>query len=650
MNKSLLALALGLVASAPVAADFSAEARKQLLLQSERFFGIIRPLNKSESVSVPRVHGQKARDLIRLTGGLKAEIVTRKAANNSDMMAFWPNDNKPTHIVTCVEDDNASIGKFASGVDKLKPSVQTVNLSTGEVKTILHGMSGCDGIRRTPWGTIVATEEEDDGGLYEILNPLKTIEQTLAQRAAASDSYDTRGKPVVDQVAYRGALGSLAYEGLDLTAEGVVYYGDELRPGAESADSDGGSLFKFVPKKPLTAKSISKLSESPLTAGTVYAFQASCQPSTSSSFPQFGQGCETGQGAWVKVDTSVLRGSALAYHATGYYRPEDGHFDPNYKGNGVKFCWTNTGNKDAENYGEVMCITDTKPLGTGNITISDKTPDGSSLTYLADTKQAKGLAVAVVDRILEGDSDLNQPDNLAFQPKTGNMYVIEDNPFGDIWACLPGSGREGCVKMLSVRDGSAEPTGFTFTGDGKTAYFHIQHSDDRKCRAKSDCAANDGYGTDDLIKVTGFRSVGTTEARIIKGLATIEAVKKLVEKYYNEDKGIGIALLASIFSADQYTSQFVKNISIDAVEGFITVEFDTNEIPSLKIGRNTIILTPNILDEATGGAPTLLSNFVGATGPIVWACASETAAIAYTKSLFVSFGTLPSALAPFQCQ
>jgi len=58
------------------------------------------------------------------------------------------------------------------------------------------------------------------------------------------------------------------------------------------------------------------------------------------------------------------------------------------------------------------------------------------------------------------------------------MYVIEDHPFGDVWACLrDGKDRntkvDGCVKILSVRDSGAEPTGFTFTGNGRTAYVHI---------------------------------------------------------------------------------------------------------------------------------------------------------------------------------
>lgn len=511
MNKTTLALAMSIATSSTAFAanDFGLEVQNLLKAQSYKFFGIVKPLNSSETTSVPRVDGQKVNDLIKLANGLTAEIVTRQAGDSSDMMAFWPNDTKPTHIVTCIEAGNDAIGTYASGVIKLTPSVQTVNLKTGEVNTILRGMIACDGIRRTPWNTIVATEEEDDGGLYEILNPLATTEQTLVARGA-SETIDSEGKAVSGQVAYRGAVGKLAWEGLDLTAQGVLYYGDELRPGSEGANSDGGSIFKFVPSKLWDGTAVTDLNQSPLTTGTIYAYQASCQNRNSSSFPQFGQGCEIGEGAWVKVDSSNLRTSADANHATGYYRPEDGHFDPLYVGTGVKFCWTNTGNAGAQNYGEVVCLIDAKPVGTGEVTINNPSVNSHGLTYLADSTESKGFAVAVANRAVEGDSDFNQPDNLAFQPITGNMYVIEDNSFGDVWACLrDGKDRDiktdGCVKVLSVRDSSAEPTGFAFTADGKTAYVHIQHSNDTACTDTTDCAKHDDYVTDDLIKITGFK-------------------------------------------------------------------------------------------------------------------------------------------------
>ncbi|CAA9892147.1 conserved exported hypothetical protein [Candidatus Methylobacter favarea] len=510
MKKPLiLTISLTLPGIVAAADDFGMKVQHHLAAHANKYFGIINPLDAPESVTVPRVPLQSALDLINVAPGLDARIVTRKSAQNSDMLAFWPNDSTPTHIVSCVEADNAAVGTYPDGKPKLKPSIQTVNLISGKVKTILRGMTRCDGIRRTPWNTIVATEEADDGGLYEILNPMTASELTLVARGT-SDTIDSTGHAVTGQVEYRGAVGKLAWEGLDITHEGVVYYGDEERPGSGGPDADGGSLFKFVPAALWDGTPVRRLDQSPLAAGNVYAFQASCQSRTSSSFPQFGQGCEIGEGAWVKVDTANLRASAFANSATGFYRPEDGHFDPMYTDAGVKFCWTNTGNSGAQNYGEVVCLIDANPAGSGEKTVNNPDVNANGLTYLADSTESKGFAVAAANRVVEGDTDLNQPDNLAFQPVTGNMYVIEDNPFGDIWACLPdGEDRDvktdGCVKVLSVRDSSAEPTGFAFTADGKTAYVHVQHSNDMACVAGSDCAPRDDYATDDLIRITGFK-------------------------------------------------------------------------------------------------------------------------------------------------
>ena len=173
--------------------------------------------------------------------------------------------------------------------------------------------------------------------------------------------------------------------------------------------------------------------------------------------------------------------------ATGYYRPEDLHADPTYDGPGIRFCWTNTGREAAQNYGEVICGIDSDPL-------------------LADETQA----TVVVNRFVEGDADFNSIDNLAFQPHTGNLYVVEDHDNGDVFACLKdGADRDiksdGCVKVLSLTDQSAEPTGFEFTGDGRTAYVVVQHSNDDACTAGTDCAEFDDYPTDDLVKISGFR-------------------------------------------------------------------------------------------------------------------------------------------------
>lgn len=149
----------------------------------------------------------------------------------------------------------------------------------------------------------------------------------------------------------------------------------------------------------------------------------------------------------------------------------------------VCFCWANTGNEDASNFGGVVCGIDSDPM------LAD-----------ADTRSV------VVNRFVEGDGDLSAFDNLAFEPKTGNLYAIEDDENGDVWAMLPdGADRDiktdGYVKMLRLKDQSAEPAGFMFSADGRTAWVNVQHSRDLADGSMD----RDGWGTDDLIRITGFK-------------------------------------------------------------------------------------------------------------------------------------------------
>lgn len=464
--------------------DFGIQVEKLLKEQSEKLFGVEKPLGASAPATVGdyRTPSQSAYDQVLVADGLKVQYLTRNAANNTDMMAFWPNAENPTHLIACIEEfsNPAPIGTYPSGLPKLYPSVERIRLSDGQVETVLRGMSSCDGIRHTPWHSILVTEERSDGGAYEILDPLATTELTLTARGTGN-FIDSNGNPVLGQAAYRGALPTMAWEGLAVLPSGVVIAGDELRPGSP-ANADGGAIFKFMPAMPrLVPGPIAGLSESPLTAGSVYAMQVSCRDNGQ----QYGQGCEIGNAGWVSVNAATARANANANGATGYYRPEDLHQDPMYQDEtnpeAVRFCWTNTGNEGGKNYAEVMCGVDSAPLTASNTQRS-----------------------VAVNRFVEGDTDFNSFDNLDFQPKTGNLYVIEDHDNGDIFACLPdGKDRDiktdGCVKILSVKDSSAEPTGFIFDASGTTAYVSIQHSDD------TNMSPVDGYGTDDVLKITGFK-------------------------------------------------------------------------------------------------------------------------------------------------
>ncbi|MFN3544041.1 MAG: alkaline phosphatase PhoX [Thiobacillus sp.] len=516
---STLALAL-LSAGVSHAADFGAHTEHLLKAHSMQLFGIVQPLGESAPATTGayRTESQKAGDQVLLAKGLKAEYLTRNAADRTDMMEFYPLQN-PTHLVTCVEGarvqltGDADKANYAPG-DKFNPSVQRINLKTGAVETVLRGMQSCDGIRTTPWGTVLATEETTTGGAYEILNPLVTTEFTVKDRATG-EIVNAAGITDTDAIAKRTALPTMAWEGIGITPEGVVVAGDELRAGSYvdsrgEFDTDGGAIFKFVPDMPRSGDApITNLAMSPLVSGSVYAFQASCYGATSASFPQFGQGCEIGDGGWVKVNAATARTDADKFGATGYYRPEDGHMDPMYSGPGYKFCWANTGNEGTSNYGEIVCIIDRNPMGTGERSL---VRGDTTYTYLADTtatgttagRGGAGYAYATANRFVEGDQDFNSFDNLAFQPVTGNLYVVEDHANGDVFACLPdGADRDlksdGCVKILSVVPSEAEPTGFIFSPDGTTAYVSIQHTND------ANMPKVDDYGTDDILVITGFK-------------------------------------------------------------------------------------------------------------------------------------------------
>lgn len=465
-------------------------------------FGVEAPLARPAQASDYKPRNEAdAGQRILLAAGLKADFVTRHIASPADMMVLYPDDAAPTHLIVCIEQPRN--GVTPEGNSGLNAGIQRVELASGKIETILHGTDHCDGIRVTPWGTVLATEESPDGRAYEVMAPLITAGHWIADR----DSGDIRSavdseEPSVRIVQHR-SLPVMAWEGLAILPSGVLYAGDELRPGEEGRDRDGGTIYKFLPARPRqTGKPIERLNQSPLMEGSSYALTVSCWESASKSFPQYGQGCEVGDAAWVQIDPARARADASARHATGYHRPEDLHLDPDYAGQGVRFCWANTGREEAGHYGEVICAVDHTPL-PAKPTIKLDTQTG--LGYLAD---GEAYTVARVTRFVEGDPRFNSFDNLAFQPHTGNLYILEDHGYGEIIACLPDSDdrdlkSDGCIGIASVADPKAEPTGFLFDASGETAYLVLQHGEQASELLDFETNPTDGT-TDDLIRIRGF--------------------------------------------------------------------------------------------------------------------------------------------------
>lgn len=473
-------------------ADFGLFVADELREHSEQLFGFSHPLRAS---AIGPYDGTDNTNALVVAPGLHVSLVSSSVASAADQIAMWPNDDNPRYLFVCDEETST-------------PAVQRVDLMAppaSNATTIVTGLSSCDPVRRTPWGTIIVAEEAGaTGGLYEILDPANIMAPISVTNRDAGTTSDP------SHLVKRKAVGSLSFESFAIRPDGTMIYGDELAPGAISIGSAGGALYKFVPLVPYTGTGQPPITQpqlSPLAAGSVFGLRVAANGSTN-----WGQGAEVGKGRWVAIDTAptgvvdangniILRNVQVLQRFTGFYRPEDMDIDPVARDNGVfRACWANTGRLNfaggstVENSavsGEVMCVVE-EP--------STSAPTGT---------------IPVVTRFVVGSQQLGMVDNVAFQPHTGNLVVLEDGPTSivlpdgtqqprgnDLWICLPDGDdddtlSDGCVRFASVKDTSAEPSGFIFLGSGTSAFVNIQH------RAVNDAAGNTNHGA--LVKISGFK-------------------------------------------------------------------------------------------------------------------------------------------------
>jgi secreted PhoX family phosphatase len=213
-----------------------------------------------------------------------------------------------------------------------------------------------------------------------------------------------------------------------------------------------------------SAGPVTNLSQSPLVAGKIFGLRVGAAGHN-------GQGSQYALGAWVAIPAAPdpdLRAQADALKLTGYYRPEDLDVDPAALAHSrIRFCGNNTGDEGAQNWGEAICITD----GTLQ-------------------QAAAGSSVPEVRLFVAGNPALAMPDNAAFQPGRNNLIIHEDaetvtdlqGPHNnDLWDCLPdGSDQDlqsdGCIRIATLNDLTAEWTGSIFDASGKHFYVSVQHN------------------------------------------------------------------------------------------------------------------------------------------------------------------------------
>lgn len=438
--------------------DFGVAHERELANEAQDLFGVKKPIDSSSVADMTPAEAQaNPAGLLSVAKGLKVRVVTAgNAAPNVDMMVLWP-ANKPTHLIACNEQGTA------------QPALQKIDLATGVATTIATGLTSCDPAEATPWGTIIFGEEGGNtGAMYELLDPLSVEGATIDRTTGVSSS------PNIRRV---NAFGFLSFEGIGILPNGVTYYGDEL---SASNGAPGGSYYKFVPTTPWAGGTpITSLDQSPYASGTVFGLRIG-------QGSNYGQAVSYGIGSWQTLTSTPgvsLRALASAAKLTGYYRPEDLDLDLAAVASGnARMCANNTGRDSARYWGETVCLTDGPIAGT-----------------------ASGSSVPELQLLVQGSTQYNMPDNIAYQPGSGNWLVQEDGSTddhvdgarnNDIWSCLDDHAdadtlSDGCIRIATVNDFSAETTGGLFDSSGKHYYVSIQHNDS-------------GFGV--VLDITGWRN------------------------------------------------------------------------------------------------------------------------------------------------
>jgi len=134
----------------------------------------------------------------------------------------------------------------------------------------------------------------------------------------------------------------------------------------------------------------------------------------------------------------------------------------------------------------------------------------------------------------------------------------------------------------------------------------------------------------------------TIRSKVTEGLNLASSAETSVAEGFQSNDIAGLAAASAAWTAGWKATKYVANITINAANGVIAVNYDGVNIPQLA-GANEITLTPNINKAVLA---------TGVQGNIDWACASATNATATAAGLAVTAPGAPvlAKFVPTQCK